>query len=87
MGTQLSSELGNVKGSEEEEWQPTSVTLLPGTSLLFHHSPMVIRALGQPFNKWLSDELRDDFSSNGQCIVSEPNNSLIFISNCLCGLG
>ena len=36
MGTWLSSEPGKVKGGEEEEWRPTSVTPLPGTSWLFN---------------------------------------------------
>ena len=35
MGTWLSSELGKVKGGEEEKWHPTSVTPMPGTSRLF----------------------------------------------------
>jgi len=32
MGTWPSSGLGKVKGGEEEEWHPTSVTPLPRTS-------------------------------------------------------
>jgi len=35
MGTRLSSKPGTVKGGEEE-WRPTSVTPLPGTSWLFN---------------------------------------------------
>jgi len=40
MGTWLSSELGKVKGGDEEEWCPTSVTPFPGTCWVFNsHFP------------------------------------------------
>jgi len=49
VGTWLSSELGKVKGSVEEEWCPTSVTpLQEQVCSLTATSLMVLRAMGQP---------------------------------------
>jgi len=47
MGTWLSSKLGKVKGGEEKEWRPTSVTPLLSTGWLFNsHFPIAINGCG-----------------------------------------
>ena len=48
MGTGLSSELGKVKGGEEEEWHPTSVTSLPVQIHLTASSRRLLKAMEQP---------------------------------------